>query len=1366
MPSYKCHILLGRILTGLILFVLPIHLLAAESTYVVNKYSLPKAYNNSELFDMVRDGDGFVYLATAAGLMEWDGQSFKVYNSANTSHFLSDRIQNLYLTSNNDLWLIRRNHHITLKRGDLFETFELPSGSGALRMFLFDDHERPWALMDGVVFRFNSELQKFESFNELTGLGRIHLISMHPSGKQIFLTDSGFWEYSVDGLTKLLTNTLFPIDPNTILSVYFSEENTLFVGHLNGYFSVDLEAQQLIQNHIRTDERINRFVAITDDEFLGYSNLGTWSFGAQSESSKFTPYSDQTRETILTIVKTKRLGDLTIPLKASRGGSTNISGGDRIFIDREMMMNEIERPRFIYTDSENTFWVVTMNGSIYHFRNKTVTNLMATPAGEIRNVYSIVEALDGSMWYGCLINGVFREKNGEFTVWNHQNSRLPSNDVRYIYEDPADQTIYVGIYHDGLWRFTDNNWEKVVEIDELIPINSSVIEAMVHDPLKNRLIVGSNGGILIRDSLGWGTFEPQGAENLLNIKVIRPSTYSELFFGTAGHGITLLDSNDRHIWTLTTDQGLSSDFIRDIYFQSSDTLWVATENNGLSRLILGTDREPKEIKHLGLADGLSNSRIHRILADEYGYLWISSNYGIMAVNVNYLNDYLEGSIDFIPMFYIDENSGMLNPEANGGVDNAGINLRNGHITIPTQSGIVIIDPQSIINSYTQGKPRPIIREIRSGDSIYYTNYSASLTLPLGERDFTAFFQAPLFNNADYRRVRYKLNGVDTHWRYLEDNFEVWYTRINPGSYELNVQITDPYGSQELTTLAVLIPSYIYERTWFQIFATVAMVVFIVFGTRYGYGKKLEMNEIRHLVNLQTKDLQKLNEEKSRFFTSIIHEMKTPVALIMNNVDLLFSNSHDFNVNNQTKPLNRLQRNSYKLLMLIDTLSGIAKLQNKEIHFNQREIHIVQATQLIIAEAEELLKEKNLTLRFITDPELENATAFLDLEAWERILTNLMNNIINYSPMNGLIEIKIQKKKDLVIQISDERPEFETDDSDDFFGYFKQDYIVNSTSGSSFGLYLAKELLTRQNGTISVLKNVPMKSGLTFRLTIPKSSNTYSDTIHNDTSIKTSDTTNSDIYTLNESSKSVNNYQKNDACPEVLFVDDNIDYREYIVSELQSDYNVTAVGSASEALEMLEKVKPDLIISDIMMPHMSGYELVTAIRKKESFKTVPVIFLSALDSDLDIHTGLSAGADVYLTKEVKIQILKLQIQALLRREKDLALSNHQVTVSEPNLTTDIKQLIYRNLGNTNLGVDMIAEFMFISRATLYRRWNDENDISIQQYIMQTRLNEAHSLLANHNISISDAALITGFSDSSYFSTSFKKLFGFSPSDLNK
>jgi len=1335
-----------------------------ESRYVVNKFSMPKEYNNSELFDLVRDNDGFVFLATAAGLMEWDGHSFRVYNSVNTNNFLSDRIQNLYLTSENDLWIFRRNRHVTLKEGDEFETFELPSETGSLRMFVLDENEHPWLLTSGIVYRFNAKLRTFESFNSSQGLDRTHVIGTHTSGRLIFATDSGFWKYESNQLSNILPHEKLPAKPSELLSFYFTDDNKLFVGHLNGYFSFDLSTQELLSNHNRVNERVNLFTGKSDGSVIGFSNFGMWNIRLTDNYSVFTESNNDVSPNFMNEIRTQLVSDLSLPLMASSGGRLSISSGNRFSIIRQPIIDEIDNLRFIYSDNENTYWVGTMNGSIYQLREKSVTNIMVTPVGEIRNAYSIVEAFDKSMWYGCMNNGVFREHNGVYTSWNNENSNLPTNNIRYIYQSPADSTIYVSVYHDGLWRLNNNQWEQIDEINNFFPINRSVIEAMYYDPLKDRLFVGSSTGLLIHDSSGWRITETIGENKLINIKAIRASIFGELFIATGGLGITLLDSNDNHVWTITTRDGMASNYIRDIHFQSADTLWVATENNGINRIILDTNRNVINIAHLGISDGLSNSRIHRIISDELGYLWISSNYGIMASNIADLNDYLDGIRDYVPMYFIDENSGMLNPEANGGVENAGIKLHNGHIALPTQSGIAIIDPNKTRNIQHQRSPRPIIREIRSHSTTFQTNYLPTLTLPLGERDFTAYFQAPLFNDANYRVVRYKLNGVDQGWRRLQSNFEVWYSRISPGVYTLDVQIIAPHGTPEQTSIAIIVPSFLYERLWFQITAVLGGITLIIIGTRYGYGKKLEIDEIRRLVDLQTNELRNLSEEKSRFFASITHELKTPVAIIMSNIDLMITEAQESGESMLSKPVKTIQRNSYKLLVLTDTLLGIAKLQNKQIKLSKSPINIVEATELIVEEIMDLLSEKKLSLQWIIDPKLDLLTFEVDPQAWERIIVNLLSNAINFSPVNGTITIEIKIETHLLVEITDEGPGISEGDYENIFGYLSQGAFNKTSSGTGLGLFLVNELVVRHNGTIRVHNKTEFKKGACFRIELPLNgsdlSQTPSTTIEN---------------------RNQNQYYTNNIVPEIttgselhqqvlahlpslLIVDDSDDYRDYIVTGLQGNYRVTSVDSASNALKAIEIEKPELIISDVMMPKMSGFELIKTIRQMDGFTTIPVIFLTALDSDSDTHTGLSAGADAYLTKPVKHQVVKAQIQALLRRENNAQRFSEENAISNSELVANIKMLVYRHIGNKNLNIDMIADTLFISRATLYRKWSEENDVGLQQYILNVRLKEAFALIREKRFSVTDAASSVGFKDSRYFATVFKKNYGFTPSQI--
>jgi signal transduction histidine kinase/AraC-like DNA-binding protein/ligand-binding sensor domain-containing protein len=1335
---------------------------ASDLDYVVRKYSLPKEHNNSEILDLVRDRYGFIFVATGSGLLEWDGNSFKTYNSVNTKDFSLDRIHNLYLTSTNDLWLIRRNYHLTRKRDGVFETFSVPENSGTIRKFVFDDVDNLWVLTDGIVYRFNDENEVFDSFSGFDELDKTHIIGWHNSGFMFFLNESGVWKYSSGMLVKVLSTNNLAVEPESILSLYFTESNKLYIGHRNGFISYDLKSQKTITNHLHNGMRVFRFVEDRDRTFIGFSNVGSLHFRNDSNQFNFKPLNDS--KNLFLNLEMNSIDDIMLSFRESQAGTLNSMGGNRILIHQQMVIEDFDQPRFIYDDGNNTLWIGTTNGIIYQIRTKSVDNLMSTPVGDIRNVYSIIQNEDSSIWYACMINGIFMERNGTYLNWNISNSNIPANDVRYLFYHPVEKVVYASIYHDGLWQFKNNKWEEIEEVNSLLPKYATVIEAMYYDHSKNRILSGSLQHMLVQDADGWKNFKPDGSDSPTHVRVIRPTRSGELLLGTGGSGILLMDSNDTIRWNIQVRDGLASNSIRDIYVQSDDTLWVATENNGINRLILDTNRKVAQYKHIGVEAGLTNQRIHRIIDDNTGRLWISTNYGIMVARIKQLNDYLDGKFDYLPLYYMDEYSGMLSPEANGGVDNAGLLLNDGNIVFPTQKGVIFIDPTKISNRNDGDTPSPIIREIKSFSKLFNTLQINKIKLPLGEREFTVFFQAPLFNDPNYRLIRYKLSEIDSDWNILKDNFTVWYSRLKPGSYTLTLQIITFYGAPVERELALIVPPYLYERPLIQILAGISGILIVVFGTRFGYGKTLEMNEIRRMVDAQTNELRKVNEDKSQFFASITHELRTPVAIIMDNIDLLLLDSNDSMINQSTKKLKRIQRNSYKLLVLIDTLLEIAKLQNDRIKLNITPINILHSTQLILDDLSDLLTEKKLHINWIIGQDLDYLSVNMDIQAWERIIVNIVNNAITFSPENGTIYIEFIKDNELIIEITDEGIGVSDDELDVVFDFLKQGKTQNNSTGSGLGLFLVKELIIRHNGVITVYNKKDINKGACFRITLPytESPQFLPKPDRSDTIIP--DYEGVDTEEIDYAKRVFHNFQNPLQKQKVLVIEDNTDYREFLASELSGSYQITALNSANKALELIKNIQPDLVISDIIMPELSGFQLVQTIRQIEEFRTLPVIFLSALDSEMDTHTGLSAGADVYLTKPIKPQILKAQIQALLRREMRFINYTNQFKNSDSEVVSKIKEIIYRHLGNNKLSVEMISESLFISRSNLYRKWGEENEISIQQYIVQTRLKEGLYLIKDKKFSITEAAYAVGFSDSRYFSTVFRKQYGYSPSKL--
>jgi YesN/AraC family two-component response regulator len=217
--------------------------------------------------------------------------------------------------------------------------------------------------------------------------------------------------------------------------------------------------------------------------------------------------------------------------------------------------------------------------------------------------------------------------------------------------------------------------------------------------------------------------------------------------------------------------------------------------------------------------------------------------------------------------------------------------------------------------------------------------------------------------------------------------------------------------------------------------------------------------------------------------------------------------------------------------------------------------------------------------------------------------------------------------------------------------------------------------------------------------------------------------------------------------------------------LSEQYNIITASEGNEAFRLLKGKQADLVISDVMMPGMNGLEFVGKLRKKTEYQHLPVIFLSAKNHELDVETGLSTGADIYLTKPIQSKLLLSQIAAVLRREKILSDGSINNQKSEENeLMRQIREIVYRQMANPSLNITVLADTLFMSRTTLYKEWNKISDISLNDFIKQIRLNEAKILLSEKDFSVQEAATAAGYSDANYFSTSFKKEFGVSPSEI--
>ncbi len=315
------------------------------------------------------------------------------------------------------------------------------------------------------------------------------------------------------------------------------------------------------------------------------------------------------------------------------------------------------------------------------------------------------------------------------------------------------------------------------------------------------------------------------------------------------------------------------------------------------------------------------------------------------------------------------------------------------------------------------------------------------------------------------------------------------------------------------------------------------------------------------------------------------------------------------------------------------------------------------------------------------------------------------------------------------------------------------------------MYLVKGLIARMGGSVTLVSKE--NKGAKFTITLKKGSAHFHKedyVVHG--LLEMAET--KPIKPVQSTPKKKRAKKKATDTEKILIVEDNNDFRIYMEDLLSEHYEVYLAENGSQGLEVIQEVYPDLVISDVMMPVMNGFEFVSTLREIDELKRLPVIFLSAKDQDIDMQEGLSTGADVYLSKPIRSSTLLSQIVALLRRERILKEGEESAKPKEeePELVAQLHEIIFRQLANPILSVPMLADALFMSRAKLYREWNLVSELSITEFIKQIRFEEAKYLITEKKFTIHDAAKATGFTDQSYFSTSFKKHFGFSPSKLMK
>lgn len=572
------------------------------------------------------------------------------------------------------------------------------------------------------------------------------------------------------------------------------------------------------------------------------------------------------------------------------------------------------------------------------------------------------------------------------------------------------------------------------------------------------------------------------------------------------------------------------------------------------------------------------------------------------------------------------------------------------------------------------------------------------------------------------------------------------------------------------------PSF-FDSLLFRIvvFLFVIVVIYIIMRLLY---HRQNLKYSWELERMEKKKIEEINEAKIRFFTDLSHDLKTPLTLIEGPIEKLYKNSKP-DINEVEKLLPVIYRNSKRLTILIEELLTFRKLNEGKLQLNAVFKDIVPFVKGILSYYEDSANEKKM--KIFQEFENEKIEAWFDPFKMDQILHNLLSNSIKHGSENGKLEISVStffgsledeardKKQTECVKftIFNETPFIPQEKLDHIFDRF---YMVDHNSGGTgIGLSVVKSLVKLHHGFISA-KYIKEKGGISFEVVIPRQDDLLQ-SVEKKSAKEYISGNEFPAKLRKERTPAKGNQDKLRKSFTILLVEDNKDLRDFLFNSLSDNYKVKTAGNGEEGLELATELIPDVIVSDVVMPVMDGFELAKSIKENIQTSHIPVILLTARTSDSDKITGYQSGADAYVEKPFNLEVLLVQIQRVIKN-REIMQKNFKEWVNKKERPQDISpedhsfinlinKQIEANMSKGEISVSDIAETVGLSTTQVYRKVTALTNYTPIEYIRYYKLTRAQELLPHHKYSIKEIAYMSGFNDPSYFGKCFKKEFGMSP-----
>ncbi len=1309
--------------------------------------------SNSLINEVYQDHQGFIWIATEDGLNRFDGIKFKTYPAdPSQPQALKDNfVTAIYEDSHNNLWIglvngLQYFQHET----ESFINVDIHINNQQIHPYISDICEAP----NGDIWIGTSAygLIKIDHKN-----GRPHystrlnkkLCSMYL--ECLFMDSDGLLWIGSDnnGMSCYNTNTgdiqnfspekakPFYLPANDITAICEDENKDILIGSLKSgliKYHKQTQATSFIASEDPKEKKLPVKSLLLDDKkrvWVGTDGKGLRRLNLQGKLEKMHPGSssfDFSKSKVHSIVQ-DNIGNIWLGI---------FQKGLYLFPESAEMFNHYGYKAFsqnsigsnsitALSGHADVIYIGTDGDGIYQMKNKTQQIQHLSLKDENKeyignNVLSLFDSNDGYLWIGTFFNGLlkYNTHNKQLTTYKNKASNTQSL--------VNDKVTAIKSYKNELWLAT---------------LGGGICS---FNPQKQTFTAGLH---LINDSLN------QLIPKWVNDIYIDPSGN---FWIASYDGLFLINIEEQKLVSFNPqNKRLPHKLVYCIQGDSENNIWVGTYN-GLVKI----QSDHLQSTSYTTNDGLGSNVICSIVEDDYKQIWVSTHKGLSRYNPQ----------DSTFVSYYASDGLQANEFSRNAVYKTGTNK----IYFGGINGISEIKKDYfnykrnirdvILTEFTLNNKSVNIGEKTGKHTILNRSIVVADTIQLRENDnvFTIGFTSVELAHQSRISYEYKMDGFDTHWNKSNPlSRNATYTNLPHGIYHFYVRAVDKNQYTQPRVLTIII-----HPPWYK--TIFAKILWVLMAFAFFYGIILFSKE--KVLRLEA---EKTNEKKMQFFINISHEIKTPLTLIIDPLEkLLRKRNNDENL----RLYKTMHTNANRIYRLVSQLLDVRKIDKGQLLVKFQKTNLFTIVTEIAESYNMLAESKNIVFSIHCDN--KDIEVWIDPLNFEKVILNLLSNAFKYT--NGEVSIDINEYSSYAqIAVSDNGNGIKKGDIEKIFHRFYQSASNENRNitGTGIGLHLSRSLVALHKGTLTA-ENRKNQPGARFIIHLPLGNEhlPQKDLIIEETRLP--------LPTINYSSikdeAEINHNQNVSLTPssnyKIMIVDDEEEIRDYLKQELKGTYTLTVCIHGKDALLQLDQFKPDLIISDIMMPEMDGISFCKKIKGNIETSHIPVILLTALSKEEDKAEGIDTGADMYLVKPFNSQILKKTIANLLENRRKI---HQQIQAKNGNgynvetiklksndeiLMQKVMAIVKENISNSDLNVEMLADGVGISRVHMHRKLKELTNLSARDFIKNIRMKQAAYILTTKKINISEVAYAVGYSNLSHFSNTFKSYYRISPKEYIK